>query len=184
MTRRWMYAALATLGIAAGAQAQVSSNIQGVTLTASKGQLVTLGTPSPTTQAVAMVDNAINAYSAPFSITVAWDVNNSTTTTVKLVGYFATPAQALANGTDYIPSSRIETSVDGGTTWVPVNGAAVGGVGTTGGSVVLFTSPVTQGGNRSGSQVVTFLARINLVGAPAAASGTYSGTLVLMAICN
>lgn len=169
---------------ASTAGAQVSSNLQSINLNAVKGQSVTLSAPSPGTQTLNIVDDAINQYSAPFAVTVGWDVNNSTTTTVKVVGYFATPAQALANGTNYIASSRIETSGDAGTTWVPATAGAVGGVGTTGGSVVLYTSPVTQGANKGGTHPMTFLVRLNLVGAPSVTSGTYSGTLNLIAICN
>jgi hypothetical protein len=179
---RLIMLALAVLSTAA--ESQVISGAQNVTLSASKGQVVSLGTPSPTNQALTIIDNQVNTYSAPFSITVSWDVTNSAVTTVKLVGYFANPAQALANGTSYIPSSLIETSTDGGTTWTPVTGAAVGTVGIAGGSVVLYTSPVTQGANHSGTQSVTFQVRLNLVGAPTTVAGTYTGTLLMMAICS
>lgn len=175
--------AVLTLGSAWTASAQVASSLQSINLNAVKGQSVTLGAPSPGTQSLTIVDHEINQYSAPFSMTVSWDVNNSTSTTVRLVGYFSTPAQALANGSSYIASSRIETSIDGGSTWTPATASAVGGVGTTGGSVVLYTSPVTQGSNKRGTQSVTFLIRINLVDADNTAAGIYSGTLNLMAIC-
>lgn len=178
-----LLAALAAF-TAASASAQVSSSLQSINLNAVKGQSLTLSAPSPGTQSLNIVDNAMNQYTTPFAVTVAWNVDNSTTTTVKLVGYFATPEQALANGSSYIASSKIETSVDAGTTWVPATAAAVGGVGTTGGSVLLYTSPVTQGSNKLGSHAATFLVRINLVGAANTTSGTYSGTLNLIAICN
>lgn len=175
-------AAIALLATAS-AGAQVGSSLQSISLQAVKGQHVTLGAPNPGVQSLTIVDDQVNAYGSPFSIAVSWSVDNSTATTVKLVGYFATPSQALVNGTAFIASSRVEASVDGGATWAPFTGNAVGGVGAVGGSQVLFTSPVTQGSNRDGTQTVTFLIRLNLVGA-STPSGVYSGTLYLMAICN
>lgn len=184
-TKRLAAALLAfTVGSASIAGAQVASSLQTINLNAVKGQTVTLSAPNPALQSLTIVDDAFNPYSTPFSITVTWDVDNSMTTTVNLVGYFATPAEALVNGTSVIPSSRVETSVDGGTTWLPVTASAVSGVGTAGGSVLLYTSPVTSGANRSGTHSATFLVRLNLVGAPRTSSGIYSGTLNLMAICN
>jgi hypothetical protein len=158
--------------------------MQQIALGAIKGQSVTLGAPTPSSQGTNIVDGGIAPYSAPFTLTVAWDVANSATTTVKLVGYFPTPAQALAFETNYIPSSALEASLDGGSTWVPFTGNAVGGVGSAGGSLVLYTSPVTGGNNKRGSAAVTFQLRLNLTSGPATVAGIYSGTLYLMAIAN
>jgi hypothetical protein len=174
--------ALATVGAPAVVHAQISSSLQSISLTASKGESVTLGSPTPSQQTLTIVDGAMNTYAAPFSITLNWDVKNSTTTMVNLVGYFATPAQALANGTDVLAAALIEVSTDGGTTWKPATGNAVNGVGSVGGSVTLFTSLVTTNANARGTKVVSFMVRINLVGAPATAAGTYTGTMNLMAI--
>jgi hypothetical protein len=175
---------LAMLSLIAGAAgAQVGSSLQTINLSAVKGQIVTLGAPNPGTQSLTITDNAINAYTAPFAITVTWDVTNSASTTVKLVGYFSAPTQALSNGASYIPASRVEVSTNGGSTWSAFTGSAVGGVGVAGGSSTLYTSPVTQGTNALGTSSVTFLVRLNLVGVTTTA-GVYSGTLNLMAICN
>jgi hypothetical protein len=176
--------AVAALAVASSSPlgAQVSSSLQSINLTAVKGESVTLGAPSPGTQSLTIVDGVINPYAAPFSINLAWDVKNSTSTVVTLVGYFTTPLNALENGADHIASSRVEVSIDGGTSWRAVTGTAVNGIGATGGSVTLFTSPVTQGEDKQGSQAVVFSVRLNLTGAPSTAAGTYSGTLNLMAI--
>lgn len=173
-----------TIGAAGLAGAQVTSSLQSVTLGAVKGGFVTLGVPAPTSQTVNLTDGAVNQYSSPFSITVTWDVTTSATTTVKLVGYFDTPAQALANGGSYIPASSVEVSTDGGANWSAVTDGAVGTVGTSGGSKVLYTSPVTQGSDRTGTHSVTFLVRINLLSGPTTTAGNYAGTLNLMSICN
>ena len=169
---------------AAPASAQVMSSLQSVTLNAQKGQSVTLGTPSPSTQGLNIVDGSITNWASPISITISWDVTSSPTTTVKLVGYFATPAQALAFETSYIPSSSIEASIDGGVTWAPVTSNAVGGVGTAGGSIQLYQSAPTSGANKTGSAVVTFQMRLNLTSGPATVAGIYAGTFNLMAIAN
>lgn len=184
---RWL-ALLCAGGALLGAvpvSAQVSSSLQQVTLGAVKGQSVTLGTPSPSTQSLSIVDGAITEWASPITLTVSWDVTNSPTTTVKLVGYFTAPSQALSfNGTSFIPSSSIEASIDNGANWLPVTSAAVGGVGTAGGSVVLYTSAPTDGVNKAGSATVTFRIRLNLTSGPTTVAGIYSGTFNLMAIAN
>ncbi|MGA1310095.1 MAG: hypothetical protein ACO31W_08860 [Gemmatimonadaceae bacterium] len=166
------------------ASAQVSSTLQTVTLGAVKGQTVTLTVPSPGSQSLTLVDGAITEWPSPITLTVSWDVTNSPTTTVKLVGYFATPAQAMTYNGSYISSALIEAQPDGSTEWLPVTSNAVGGVGTAGGSVVLYTSPVTDGGNKAGSHSVSFRLRLNLTSNPTTVAGTYSGTFNLMAIAN
>ena len=164
--------------------AQVSSSLQQVTLGAVKGQSVTLGTPSPSTQSLSLVDGAVTEWASPITLTVSWDVTNSPTTTVKLVGYFATPSQALAFNSSYIPSTSIEASIDNGANWLPVTSGAVGGVGSPGGSVVLYTSAPTDGTNKQGTATVTFRMRLNLTAGSPTVAGVYSGTLNLMAIAN
>jgi hypothetical protein len=170
--------------VAAPVAAQVSSSLQQIALGAIKGQTVTLGAPSPTSQGLNLVDGAITEWAVPFTLTVSWDVTNSLTTTVKLVGYFPTPSQALGYLTSFIPSSSIEASIDNGVTWTPVTSNAVGGIGSAGGSVVLFTSAPTDGANKTGSAAVTFKLRLNLTAGPATVAGIYAGTFYLMAIAN
>lgn len=174
--------ALAAFGPSAGAQ--VSSSLQQVALGAVKGQSVTLGAPSPSSQGTNIVDGGISEYPSPITLTVSWDVTSSSATTVKLVGYFPTPSQALTFGTSYLPSSAFEASVDGGTTWLPFTSNAVGGIGSAGGSLTLFTSEPTQGNNSNSSATVTFRLRLNLTAGPETLAGIYSGTLYLMAISN
>lgn len=186
MLRIRSYMTLAGLSLiaTAAASAQITSSMQTIALTAMKGQTVTLSAVSPTAQTVTLIDGQNNQFANPFATTVGWDVSNSTTTTVKLVAYFATPSDALVNGTDVIPSSLVEVSTDGGTNWHALNGSAVGGVGTAGGSYTLFTSAPTSGTNKKANSVVNFLVRVNLTGNPGTSAGTYTGTLNLMAICS
>lgn len=183
--RVWPLAAfVASLAMSVPAFAQVSSSLQAVTLNAQKGQSVTLGAPSPSLQSLNIVDGAITNWGSPVSITLSWDVTNSATTRVKLVGYFSTPTQALSFETSHIPAEAIEASTDDGATWSPVTSAAVGGVGSAGGSVLLYTSAPTEGGNKSGTATISFRLRLNLTSGPATVAGVYTGTLNLMAIAN
>ena len=172
------------LALATRAPAQVTSSLRTITLTADKPEQVTLSAPSPSSQSVSLSDGAATMFANPFTTTVAWDVSQSTATTVKLVAYFTTPGQALVNGSSIIPADLIEISLDNGSTWHPVTSNAVAGVGSAGGSYVLYTSPVTQGSNKRASATVTFHVRINLTSNPSTAAGTYSGALNLIAICN
>ena len=170
--------------VAAPVSAQVMSSLQAVTLNAQKGQSVTLGAPSPSTQGLTIVDGAITNWATPISITFSWDVTSSDATTVKLVGYFSTPAQALAFNSSYIPSSSSEASIDDGVTWAPVTSNAVGGVGTAGGSIQLYQSAPTSGTNKTGTATITFRMRLNLTAGPSTVAGIYAGTFNLMAIAN
>lgn len=177
-------AAVAAMMIATRAGAQVSSTLQSITLTATVNQSVALTPPLPTAQAVNLVDRQPNPFPSPFTMTVSWNVMPSTATTVKVVAYFTTPGAAMVNGTDALPSSLIEASTDNGATWHPLNGNAVGGAGSNGGSYVLYTSPVTNGTDRKGQTALSFLLRINLTTAPATIAGTYTGIMTLIAICS
>ena len=181
--RRWLVA-LPLVIAATSVRAQVSSTLQSINLTATKNQSVTITAPTPASQTVTLVDGQPNQFATPFSTTVGWDVNQSAATTVKLVAYFPTPASAMVNGSDALPSSLIEVSTDGGATWHALTGSAVGGAGSAGGSYVLYTSPVTSGGNKKGTATVTFNIRINLTSSPTTSAGAYSGTMNLIAICN
>lgn len=185
MKRTHMHLATLTLLLtAAVAPAQVISTTQSIELKASKGPYLTIAPPNLTTQEVAVVDSAATEFPTAFTTTVSWDVPNATTT-VKLVAYFATPAQALTNTTagTYIPSSMIEVSTDNGTTWVPLTGNAVGTAGMDGGSATLYVSAATSGTNKKSSAPISFKVRVNLTNQYREA-GMYVGTLTLIAICN
>jgi hypothetical protein len=177
-------AALLMACISAAAGAQVTSSIKTVALTATKGQAVTLTNPTPASQMATITDSTITAFDNPFTLSVSWDVQTSASTLVKLVAYFDAPAQAFATEqADYIASSHVEISTDGGSTWQPVTQSAVGGIGTSGGSLVLWTSNATQGEDRRGNHTVTFQVRVNLTNS-AIAAGSYTATLRLAAIAN
>jgi hypothetical protein len=166
----------------ARAQAGLQSNIATVTINATKVASLTVAVNSGGTQTLAtLTDNAINTFATPVNITTSWDINPSAASVV-LVGYFSTPAQALANGTDYIASSLIQGRVSTGspTTFTAFTQNAVGGVGSAGGTLQLFSQPIT-GANKKSNRTDNLDLRIDLTGQTATA-GTYAGTLNLRAV--
>jgi hypothetical protein len=164
---------------ASNARAQVgtTSNIATVALTATKDATLSV-TPNASTATLASItDNSnVNDFT-PVSLTTAWNLNAGSS--VRLVGWFATPAQALANGSDFIASSRVEGRV-GATAYAPFSGAPVGTVGVAGGSLELFSQAVGAG-TYFGSRTDQLDLRLDLTGVTTMA-GDYTGTLNLQAI--
>jgi len=159
------------------AQAGLTSNVATVSLTATKDPTLTVS-PNASTATLASITDGSNANNfTPVSLTTSWNLTGGTS--VRLIGWFATPAQALANGTDFIPTSRVEGRV-GATAYAPFTNPAVGGVGVAGGSLQLFSQSVGAGsffGNRTDQLDL----RLDLTGATTVA-GDYTGTLNLQAV--
>ncbi|MFL5401513.1 MAG: hypothetical protein ACJ8BF_01705 [Gemmatimonadales bacterium] len=172
-------AAALLLVSASTAQAQVglTSNGAAVALTATKNATLTV-TPNAATATLASITDNSNANNfTPVSLTTAW--NLTTGSSVRLIGWFATPAQALINGTDFIPSSKVEGRV-GATPYAAFSGAALGGVGVAGGSLQLFSQAVAAG-SFFGTRTDQLDLRLNLTGTTTMA-GDYLGTLNVQAI--
>jgi hypothetical protein len=171
-------AALMLVGVS-GAQAQVglTSNVATVALTATKAPTLTV-TPNASTATLASItDNSIANAFTPVSLTTDWNLTAGSS--VRLIGWFATPAQALVNGTAFIASSKVEGRV-GATAYAPFTGAAVGGVGVAGGSLQLFSQAVGAG-SFFGTRTDQLDLRLNLLGTTTLA-GDYIGTLNVQAI--
>jgi hypothetical protein len=171
--------AAASMLVAANAQAQVgmTSNVATVALTATKAPTLTV-TPNASTATLASITDNSNANDfTPVSLTTDWSLTAGTS--VRLIGWFATPAQALVNGTSFIPSSKVEGRV-GATAYAPFSAAAVGGVGVAGGSLQLFSQAVGAG-SFTNSRTDQLDLRLNLVGATTVA-GDYLGTLNVQAV--
>jgi hypothetical protein len=182
MTPRWKNAlATATalfLVTAGSASAQATtSNLATVALTATKAPTLTVS-PNASTATLASITDGSNAndFSA-VSLTTAWNLTAGSS--VRLVGWFATPAQALVNGTDFIPSSKVEGRVNAAS-YAPFTGAPVGTVGVAGGSLQLFNQPIGPG-VRFGTRTDQLDLRLDLTGVTTLA-GDYTGTLNLQAI--
>jgi len=172
--------ATALLLIGAGnarAQVGLTSNLATVALTATKAATLSV-TPAASVATLASITDGSNVNDfTPVSLTTEWNLTAGSS--VRLVGWFSTPAQALANGTDLIPSSRVEGRV-GATAYAPFTGAAVGGVGVAGGSLQLFSQAIGVG-SFFGTRTDQLDLRLDLTGATTLA-GNYTGTLNLQAI--
>src|SRR5687767_7232493 len=161
----------------ARAQVGTTSNIPTVALTATKEATLSV-TPSTGVATLASITDNSNAnVFTPVGITTDWNLTAGSS--VRLIGWFATPAQALANGSDFIPSSRVEGRVNA-TAFAPFTGAAVGGVGVAAGSLQLFSQAVAAG-TYFGTRTDQLELRLDLTGATTLA-GDYTGTLNLQAV--
>jgi hypothetical protein len=160
----------------AGAQVGLTSNLATVALTATRNATLSV-TPTTSVATLASITDGSNANDfTPVSLTTAW--NLSAGSSVQLVGWFATPAQALANGTDFIASSKVEGRV-GSTAYAPFTSGPVGAVGVAGGSLQLFSQSVVA--PRFGTRTDQLDLRLDLTGTTTMA-GDYTGTLNLQAI--
>jgi hypothetical protein len=114
-------------------------------------------------------------------ITTQWNVNPGQTNTVDLMAYFTTPAQALI-GPSAIPSSRVRGRMATGlpVAFTPLSQNAVGGIGTAGGSLRLFSQNIT-GANKNSSRTDNLELQLDLTGVNLT-PGTYTGTLNIRAV--
>jgi hypothetical protein len=133
----------------------------------------------------ALLDNAINAFPVPVSITTEWDLT-ALISAVDLVAYFAAPTTALSTTGASIPSSRVEGRMVTGraTSFAPFTGGAIAGVGTPGASLHLFRQWVIAPFNGVGRRTDNLDLRLNLAGLAPLPAGTYRGTLTLRAIAQ
>lgn len=176
---------LLTLGAPdAKAQSGTISAAQVIALAATKTSQLTVTIGSGAVQSIpSLTDNAVNLFPAPAVITTSWDVNPGQTNTVNLMAWFTTPAQALTGGSTQIPSSRVLGRVTTGlpVAFTAITQNAVGGIGTAGGSLRLFSQNIS-GPNKTASRTDNLDLEIDLVGFPTLAPGTYTGTLNIQAV--
>jgi hypothetical protein len=176
---------LLALGVilASGAR-ELSGQAQVISLAATAPGTLTVTVTGGAVQSIpAVVDNAVNSFPAPVVIQTSWNVRPGQTNTVNLIAYFSLPAQALIGGTVQIPSSRILGRV---TTGLPVaytamSQNAIGGVGSAGGSLHLFSVNI-NGGNKDAARTDNLDLQLNLVGFPPLPAGDYAGVLNLRAV--
>ena len=176
--------ALAALSTMSSAQAGLLSNTAVVTINATKVATLTVAITAGATQTLAsLTDNTTNNFASPVAITTTWDVNPSAAAVV-LVGYFTTPTQALANGTDFITASQVRGRMNASPTFNAFTGGVVTGgastAGVAGGTLQLFSQAIT-GLNKNSNRSDNLFLQIDLTAATATV-GTYTGTLNLRAI--
>jgi hypothetical protein len=163
---------------------ELSAQSQIISLAAAAPSTLTVAVQSGAVQTIAGVtDNAVNNFPSPVVIGTEWNVNPGQTNTVHLVAYFSVPAQAMVGGAIQIPSSRLFGRVTTGlpTTFTAMTQNGVGGVGTAGGSLELFSFAIT-GGNKIGSRADNLDLRLDLVGFPTLPAGSYTGVLNIRAV--
>jgi hypothetical protein len=167
----------------AAAQAGVASNPVTVTLNATKQPVISLtATASSLTLPGGITDNSNANVFPSLPVTLDWTLTGGST--LSLVGWFATPASALANGTATIPSSRVEGKLSTSATWSAFTGNAVTAgantAGVAGGSLVFDN--IALAGNLTNSANRSLDLRLNLAGFGPTVAGDYTGTLNLRAI--
>jgi hypothetical protein len=180
LNRALAVAAALALAAATTAQAQVglTSTTATVTLNATKSSTLTV-TPTASTATLASVTDNSNANNfSNVALTTSWNLTSGTS--VRLVGWFATPASALANGAALIPSTNVEGGINGGG-FSAFTGAAVGGVGVANGTLQLFSQAVAAA-NYFANRTDQLNLRLNLVGFPTTTAGLYTGTLNVAAV--
>lgn len=161
------------------AQAGITSNPVTVTLNATKQPVISLSaTASSLTLPGGIADNSDANVFPTLPVTLDWTLTGGST--LSLVGWFASPTSALANGTATIPSSRVEGKLATATTWSPFTGAGIGVAGAAGGSLVFDN--IALAGNLTSSASRSLDLRLNLAGFPNTVAGDYTGTLNLRAI--
>lgn len=178
-------AALAAAAATAGAQSALRSGQLSVPLSATRPGALTVSIQGGSAQSIAnLTDGKAIDFSAgaPVTIYTQWTLK-ANSPNIKLVAYFASATQALANGSSFIPSSLILARLGTTGAFVPFTGNAVGGIGTTGATVQLFSQAIS-GANKGSSRTDNVYLRIDLTNAPPTVPGDYAGTLTLRAVTN
>jgi hypothetical protein len=178
MKRTALLLALTSLVAAPVAQAQVGtlSNIASVSLNAVQASTLTVTANTPSASIASIGANTVTDFAPAVNVTTAWNLTGGAS--VQLVGYFASTNALNDGGTNNIATARVEGRI-GAAAFQPFTGNAVGGAGTAGASLVLFSQAL---GALSGTRTDDINLRLNYTGQPAPAAGTYTGTLNLRAV--
>jgi len=171
---------LAALLTATPANALVLSGISNVTLQATAVSGLSVGITSGTSMNFTLFNGALANGSTAAAITTTWSLNPGKTGTVRLYGYFTTPAAALSGTTYNIASTYVEGRLLTGlpTTYTPFT--QTNPVGPANGSLLLFSETIT-GVNKNKTRVDNLDLRINLTTSPVVPAGNYTGTLHIQA---
>jgi hypothetical protein len=161
--------------------------VQVITLASARINSLSVTIAAGSVQSIpSLTDNAVNDFPTPVTIQTQWDVNPGQVNSISLVAYFTTPSQALAGGTVQIPSSRVLGRMTTGlpTTYTPFTQAAMAGVGTAGGSLVLFSDNIIGTNKGILTRTDNLALQLDLAGFPDLPVGTYSGTLNIRAVAQ
>jgi hypothetical protein len=156
------------------ANAQINSNIAGVTLGATLNSSLSVFA-SPNAVNFALVPNGVANGSTAVTVTTIWALHPSIGA-VTLYAYFTSATAALSNGAGAdIASSRVAGSPNGGA-FAAFTGSSPFGAGS---SITLATWRIL-GNNRNGTRQDTLSLQIDTTGLSLPA-GTYSGVLHIQA---
>lgn len=179
-------AALVALFCAApySAFGQYHSNTPGVTANGTLPESITVSS-SLSTLDITLTPFTTTA-SASITITTDW-VLQATRTNVELDAYFASASQALANGSYYIPTSKIYgnvTTLESGGPSANAPFTQTAAYGPAGAGLVLFSEPITAGTNSENVDSTTLALKVDLSNSTlykTLPAGTYTGTLTIEA---
>ncbi|HYF40189.1 MAG TPA: hypothetical protein VD930_10905 [Gemmatimonadales bacterium] len=180
----WKLSPLALSVVLALRASELPAQVQVISLAATAPSNLTVLVTSGAVQTMAGVaDNAVNNFPAPVVIQTTWNVNAGQTNTVDLVAYFSVPAQALVGVGTQIPSSRVRGRMATGlpVTFTAFSQNGVGGVGSAGGSLRLFSVGI-NGSNKASARTDNLDLQLDLVGFPPLPAGSYVGVLNLRAV--
>jgi len=169
------------------AQVGLASAVAAIALSATKAASVSISLPAGGSAALpgALVTGP-NDF-APIPVTTSWEVDPARTSAVALVAYFEQPNRALAGAGAAIPASTVfgRVPTGGPKAFAPFVGGPIQAgsraAGTAGGTLVLFTQPIS-GSNAVGGRSDNLQVRIDLSGGPELPAGSYSGLLNLLVI--
>jgi hypothetical protein len=168
---------LALGAISPVALAQLNSSTSAVTLSATLPESVGITPSASTITWTALTPGASTGADSTLSITTAW-VLASSRSSVELDASFSSASQAMANGSNYIPSSSIFGAVSGADTLSSTAFTASTTLGTAGAGLTVFSHTLTSDFNATRTDVLTLSINLNSLTIPA---GVYTGTLTLQA---
>ena len=172
------------LSFSTSLKAQFPSNLQNVTLNASLTESLTVTVTGGSTVNFNLVAGTAAPGDIPVTIQTVW-VLRPNRAAVSLVGYFDTPASALRDAgppVADIAAANVKGRVGTGTptSFTAFTQNAIGGVGTAGASLELFTESVL-GNNKNKTRTDNLDLEIDLTGTDQPA-GTYTGILHIQAV--
>ena len=164
--------------VAGSAEAQVGTLSNGpVTVTLNATQASTLSlTTSVASVNIASIAAGTTTNFPSLNVTAAWNLTAGTT--IRLVGWFATPAAALTSGANNIAAARV-LGRTGAAAYAPFTGAVSSGLGVAGGTQQLWSVNATP---LNSTATTNLDLQLDYTGQPSPNAGTYTGTLNLRAI--